>query len=194
MGADERPLRVFVVCSTDNGAAAIRKLLADEGAGEPVLARSGGEARRLLLSEEFDAAVVNAPLSDEFGDALALTLCADVQCETLLIVRSELFDEVTGRVEDAGVLTVSKPVSRALFHQAFRLALASRRRADSLKRENRELLTRIDEIRLVERAKWALIAAGMTEAEAHRRIEKTAMDTRETRADVARSILQKYHA
>ncbi|MEA4912365.1 MAG: ANTAR domain-containing protein [Oscillospiraceae bacterium] len=194
MGPDEKPLRVFVVCSTDNGAAGLRSLLAGEGAHEVILAKNGGEARRILLNERFDAAVVNAPLSDEFGDTLAMMLCGDALCETLLVVRGELYDEVCGRVEDAGVLTVAKPVSRAQFHQAFRLALASRRRADTLKRENRALLTRIDEIKLVERAKWALIGAGYTEAQAHRHIEKTAMDTRQTRADAAREILQKEHA
>ncbi len=195
MPAYEKPLRIFVVCSSPKGAEALRALLADEGAPEIVWAKNGGEARRIVLSERFDAALVSSPLTDEFGDALALSLCCDAQCETVLLVRSELFDEVSGKVEDYGVLTVARPISRALFHQAFRLALASSRRADSLKRENLELLSKLDEIKLVERAKWALIeAAGMSENEAHRYIEKTAMNERRTRADVARDVLKKSRA
>lgn len=191
MSAYQKPARVFVACSSDRGDAMVRALLEGEGVCDAVYAKSGGEARRILMSESFDAAVVNAPLSDEFGDALALALCCDMLVETLLLVRGELIDEVGGKVEDYGVLTVGKPVSRALFHQAFRLALASGRRAAGLKRENRELLSKIDEIKLIERAKWSLIEGrGLSEAEAHRFIEKRAMDSRRPRADVARDILK----
>ena len=52
---------------------------------------------------------------------------------------------------------------------------------------------KIQEIRLVNKAKWALIQClGMTEEEAHRHIEKRAMDERLTRREVASRILSTY--
>ncbi|MBQ6404375.1 MAG: ANTAR domain-containing protein, partial [Oscillospiraceae bacterium] len=52
---------------------------------------------------------------------------------------------------------------------------------------------KIDEIRLVNRAKWLLIAhEGLTEPEAHRLISKTAMDRHRTKREIAQEILQKY--
>lgn len=52
---------------------------------------------------------------------------------------------------------------------------------------------KIQEIRLVNKAKWALIQClGMTEEEAHRHIEKRAMDERLTRREVANRILSTY--
>ena len=52
---------------------------------------------------------------------------------------------------------------------------------------------KIQEIRLVNRAKWALIQClGMTEEAAHRHIEKQAMDERISRREVAMRVLSVY--
>ena len=52
---------------------------------------------------------------------------------------------------------------------------------------------KMEEIRLVNKAKWLLIEClGMTESEAHRHIEKTAMDTRTSRKTVAENIIKTY--
>ena len=52
-----------------------------------------------------------------------------------------------------------------------------------------------EEIRLVDRAKCALIQyLGMSEATAHRYIEKQAMDLRKTKVQIAEGILKTYEA
>ena len=49
------------------------------------------------------------------------------------------------------------------------------------------------EIRLINRAKWVLIEKqGMSEQDAHRYIEKQAMDRRTTRRAIAEGILKTY--
>ena len=59
--------------------------------------------------------------------------------------------------------------------------------------ENARLQDKIAQIRLVSRAKCCLVEhAHLTEAEAHRRIEKLAMDTRRDRAEVAQEVLEEY--
>lgn len=186
----EKPLRVLIVSSSEKGVGAIESLLSCEGPLDVAFSPDAGSARRMLLSEEFDIAVVNSPLSDENGLRLSCELSSSRLIQTLLLVKSEHFDEVSGMVEDDGVLTVQKPVSKALLHQAFKLAVAGSRRAGALINENRKLLLKLDEIKLVERAKWTLIGQGMTEEQAHRHIEKRAMDLRMARADVARDILK----
>ena len=52
---------------------------------------------------------------------------------------------------------------------------------------------KLQQVRLVSRAKCCLIAEkGMSESEAHRYIEKAAMDSRRDRADVAQEILDSF--
>ncbi|MPN40452.1 hypothetical protein SDC9_187989 [bioreactor metagenome] len=62
-----------------------------------------------------------------------------------------------------------------------------------LQKENRKLQTTIEEIRLIDRAKCALIQCLlMTEPQAHRYLEKQAMDLRLTKREVAENILKTY--
>ena len=52
---------------------------------------------------------------------------------------------------------------------------------------------KMDEIRLVNKAKWILISQlSMSEPESHRYIEKQAMDTRRDRTEIAQEVLENY--
>jgi response regulator NasT len=56
-----------------------------------------------------------------------------------------------------------------------------------------QLKQKIEDIRVINRAKWILISyMNMNEQEAHRFIEKQAMDMRTTRRTVAEGILKTY--
>ena len=62
-----------------------------------------------------------------------------------------------------------------------------------VQKENVRLKKQIDDIRLINRAKYILMEyLSMTEAQAHRYLEKQAMDMRVTKAEVAKSILSTY--
>jgi response regulator NasT len=66
-----------------------------------------------------------------------------------------------------------------------------RERVKRIEKENIELRLKIDELRIVGKAKCLLIEKhGMSEPEAHRYIEKQAMDMRITKYRVAEEILQ----
>ena len=75
----------------------------------------------------------------------------------MILVKAELADEVSAKVEDDGVFVVPKPVGRQMFFQSLRLLTATRRRLLGLKDENIRLQQKVEEIRLVDRAKCALI-------------------------------------
>ena len=71
------------------------------------------------------------------------------------------------------------------------IAASSYRRLAVLRAENAKLLDKLAQLRLVDRAKCYLIEKkGMTETEAHRLIEKNAMDTRRSRGEVAQELLE----
>jgi len=68
-----------------------------------------------------------------------------------------------------------------------------RQRIRLMERENRSLSAKMAEIRLVNRAKWLLIEKeGMSEEQAHKYIEKLAMDCRVTKGGAAERVLAKY--
>ena len=108
----------------------------------------------------------------------------------LLVVKGEIADDVSAKVEDSGVFVIPKPVNRAFLHQALKLVLAARNRFLGLREENVRLQSKIEEIRLVDRAKCILIErCALSEPEAHRYIEKLAMDRRTTRRIIAEEVL-----
>lgn len=150
---------------------------------------SGSEARRQLGRMEYTLVLVNTPLSDEFGSELAAA-AAQGNRGVLLVVKGEIADDVSAKVEDSGVFVIPKPVNRAFLHQALKLVLAARNRFLGLREENVRLQSKIEEIRLVDRAKCILIErCALSEPEAHRYIEKLAMDRRTTRRIIAEEVL-----
>lgn len=186
---------VLIVSSSEKGRQFFEGLLPSGSFSRIRSAYSGSEARRLLLSAEFDLIVINTPLADEFGWELAAQLAQSTLSGILLAVKSELAGEVEGKVEDSGVLVLEKPVNRAVAYQMLKMAAASRNRLAVLREENLRLQRRLEELKLVDRAKCALIQyLNMTEQQAHRYIEKQAMDLRSTRREVAEEILKAYES
>ena len=111
----------------------------------------------------------------------------------IILVRAELSDAVAEAVEDDGVLVVGKPVKAAVMRSVLRLTKAASNRMTALKTKNRALLQKIEDIRLIDRAKCILIEyLRMSETQAHHYIEKQAMDMRMTKREVALNILKTY--
>lgn len=139
-------------------------------------------ACRILQGEAFDLLIINAPLLD--GDGLALP--TQTSGGTLVLAPQAQYEAVCAKMEPLGVLTLPRPVSPLLFRQAIALLRATYARIGRLQ-------DKLDEVRLVDRAKWTLIRTlHMDENQAHRYIEKQAMDLRQTRREVAQRIIQTY--
>ncbi|WP_242956564.1 ANTAR domain-containing response regulator [Tyzzerella sp. An114] len=184
----------LIVSGTEKGSNLIEDLMRNtSGISDFFYTRNGSEARRMLIENSYDIIIINTPLADEFGHDLALYASTNTVSGLILIVKSEIYEEVCDRVEDYGILVLSKPLSRQTFYSAVKLVSATQKRLLILEKENMKLQKKIEEIRLVDRAKCVLIQyLNMTEAEAHRYIEKQAMDMRKTKKTIAENILNTY--
>lgn len=184
---------VLMICHSDKACAFFDDILSQCGIHDITIIQNAGEARRRLQHCDFDLCLINAPLPDEFGDQLACDITEHAAAQVILVVKAEFCDEIAARVEDYGVLTISKPISRTILWNAIKLADAANRRISSLRRKNSQLIQKIEDIRLVDRAKCVLMEyLNMTESDAHRYIEKQAMDLRRSKRDVAETILKTY--
>ena len=192
MATGKMKYRVLVVGSGDKIFDYISQMLPISGY-EPLLrANDAGEARRMLLDTPADIVIINTPLTDEFGTELALDL-AESPMGVMLLVKSELYDQVCYKVEDSGVLTLGKPMTRQGFYSAVKLLSALSARLAKMEKKNRSLQEKMADIRVVNRAKWLLIERHrMTEEDAHYFIEKQAMDMRLSRREVAENIIRSY--
>ena len=186
--------RALIVTSSQDSADMLQQILSAEGYGIIAVARSGSEARRLVVSDtEPELVIINSPLSDEFGQELAVMITENTSAGIILICRNDIGDDIADKVSDSGVCVVPKPVNRQLLSRSVKLIKATRTRMMGLKKENADLLTKIDEMRLINRAKCTLMQyLKFTEPQAHKYIEKQAMNTRQTRREVAMRILATY--
>ena len=193
MPAERQTDSVLIVSGTAKGAAFLSKLLAAPRFVPVLSASNAGEARRILSQTPCDLVLINTPLPDEFGTELAVETVRDGYAGVLLLVKGELFEQVSYKVEDDGVLTVVKPNAMQTFYQAIKLLVATRARLRMLEQKNQSLQAKMAEIRVVNRAKLLLLEQlKMDENQAHRYIEKQAMDTRRTSREVAESIIKMY--
>ena len=88
---------------------------------------------------------------------------------------------------------LSRPVTREALQRTIRLIIAARVRMAGVKKESDDILSRIEEMRTINRAKTTLMKyLRFTEPQAHKYIEKQAMNNRQTRLEVAARILAQY--
>lgn len=184
---------VLIASNTNETIGMLSSLLTSQSFSRMVTASASGEARRCLLDCAFDLIIIDTPLSDELGNDFALHCSESTDAGIILIVKEDALYNLGSDLEDAGVFVLPKPISPDFFYQATKLLTASRRRLKKLESENLKLQQKIQEIRLVDRAKCALIQyLNMTEQQAHRHIEKQAMDLRQSRVIVSENILKMY--
>ena len=105
----------------------------------------------------------------------------------------DVYDEMEAKLTCQGVFTLAKPTSALLLNQSLKWLVSARERLRRMEEKATSVEEKMEEIRLVNRAKWLLIEQlKMTEAEAHRHIEKQAMDRCTTRREIALGIIKTY--
>lgn len=186
--------RAIIVSAPSETVSVIEQTARIEGFGAVAAVSCGSEARRMIKSEtDPDLIIINAPLPDEFGQELAETAAEETSAGIILICHGDIADELADRLSDYGAIVLPRPVSRETLSRNIRLIAANRSRMSGLKKETPEILGRIEEIRVINRAKSALMKyLRFTEPQAHRYIEKQAMNNRQTRREVAEHIISQY--
>lgn len=193
MEDSRRTYSVLVVAAAAKFHMSLREMLPEDRYDPVCAAGSVSEARRALLERPFDIVVISTPLPDEFGTKLAMHVVDSSSAGVLLLVGAEHYPDISVRLSPYGILTLQKPTNPQLILQSLQLLCGTRERLRKMEQKTASIEEKMAEIRLVNRAKWLLIdREGMTEQDAHRFIEKQAMDRCITRRAVADQIIARY--
>ena len=193
MALQERVYSVLVVSAAEKFNDTMAALLPEPDYGPVRFAVGIAAAMQELLCRSYDFVIINAPLPDSFGTRFAMDICGKTGTVPLLLVRSEVYEETTARVTELGVFVLPKPTSVPMLRQSLQWMAAARERLRRLEQKTSTVEEKMEEIRLVNRAKWLLIdQLKMTESDAHRYIEKQAMDRCTTRREIALGIIKTY--
>ena len=155
-----------------------------------------GSARQAL--EQFDAGGIDGvliaePIAGSSGRELALQLKKRHCMAVLLLAAPEHADAAAALLEQSGVLVLPNDAPESLIVQTIRLLTAVRIQLEQMQHKTEKLEAKVADIRIINRAKLLLVQhLQMTETEAHKYIEKQAMDTSMRRRTIAENIIRTY--
>ena len=184
---------VLLVSANEKMTTSLRVYLSREDYGPIVTCESVSAARRLIDQRDFDIIIINTPLKDEVGINLAIEVADRTSSSVMLLISAELFDEVSEKVAGCGVFTLAKPVNATVLGYSLKMMCSTRERLLRMEQKQKSFEEKLEEIKIVNRAKIMLVEnLGITEDEAHKFIEKNAMNERRSKVDIARKIITEY--
>ena len=193
MELQERVYSVLIVSASEKFQNALRSLLPESAYSPIVTAASVGAAERARNNQDFDFVFVNSPLPDDAGIRFAIDCCRAGGTVVLLFAAAALYDSIQSRVEKHGVFVLPRPIPRDAILRGLNWMTAARERLRSYEKKVQPVEEKIEEIRLVNRAKWLLISElKMSEPDAHHYITHQAMDRCCSKRTVAEEIIRLY--
>ena len=179
-----KKMRVVFASGLEEAAAAMARLLPSLRAQAELLSAAPEELPSLLAEGPADALVLRP---EDFD--LASELSQRGYTGVLILGGADEIRRIAPACVAAGILTARYEEMEGGLRQL--LALCARLRA--LRQRANILRRQLDDTRLVSRAKLLLMSRfKMSEEDAHRYIEKTAMDTGAKRREVAENIIRTY--
>lgn len=193
MSLRERVYSILTVSATDSFTSAFADLLPETRYSPVHTVSSVSAAKRVLAEKAFDFVIINAPLPDDAGTRFAIDICTSKQSAVLLLVKNDVHAGIHDKVAEYGVFTLPKPTSKPTMLHALNWMESARERLRQSEKKSLSIEEKMAEIRLVNKAKWILISElSMSEPEAHRYIEKQAMDRCISKRTIAEEIIKTY--
>lgn len=165
-----------------------------KSAGVTDVETSSGEDARTLARERWYGLVLSVlPFEHEFGLDTVAYISGRTASEQVVFVPSKVYDEVCSKAVGLPVSILPKNVPVSIAVNTIRRAVSVKESLDRAKSENDDLRRKADEDKLIYRAKCVLIEyLKIPENEAHRYLQKRAMDRQSPMADIALEVLKTY--
>ena len=111
----------------------------------------------------------------------------------LLLVRPGTYEAVWQFVQAAGICVMSWPAPQEGFRQTLRNLLLLKKSLRAMQEKTDQLQSQLQDMKRIQKAKSLLMnQLGMSEADAHRWIEKAAMDRCVKKREIAETIIRMY--
>ena len=193
MSLKERIYNILIVSATGSFTSAFADLLPEARYSPVDTVTSISVAKRVLAEKTYDFVIINAPLPDDAGTRFAIDTCTTKQSAVLLLVKNDIHAGIHDRVAEYGVFTLPKPISKVTMTHALNWLESARERLRQFEKKTISIEDKMAEIRLVNKAKWLLISElKMSEPDAHRYVEKQAMDRCVSKRCIAEEIIKTY--
>lgn len=193
MSLKEHVYSILIVSASSSFASSLSGLIPETRYHPVDKTASINAAKRILAEKTYDFVIINAPLPDDAGTRFAIDTSTGRQTAVLLLLKEDVHSEIHDLVAAYGVFTLPKPTSRPTMLHALGWLESARERLRLFEKKSISIEDKMAEIRLVNKAKWILISQlHMSEPDAHRYVEKQAMDRCVSRKCIAEEIIRTY--
>ena len=196
MGGDTGPelanSRVRVVLAEDEAIIRLdlKETLEDEGYEVVGDTGRGDHAVQLVGELNPDVVILDVKMAGLDGIEAARRIAASHDTAVVILTAFSQRELIDRAIEAGALAYLVKPFSRSELVPALEIARTRHREMRALTDQARTMAERLEARKLLDRAKGILIdEAGLTEGDAFRFIQTTAMSGRQTMADVARAVL-----
>ena len=171
----------------------LSEMLAEEGFEVVGQAADGEQAVALATELRPDLVIMDVKMPKKDGIDAAADIVGE-QIAPVVILTAFSQRELIERARDAGAMAyLVKPFSKADLLPAIELAVARYAETAALRKEVADISQRLEARKIIDRAKGLLMThQKMTEPEAFRWIQRTAMDRRATAASVAAAVVDEF--
>lgn len=184
---------VLIVSSNEKMNVYVKEFLNTEPLVNITSCRHGSKARRMTLEHTYDIIIINYPLLDEKDYELPLDLASKSDASILIMVGNKVYETLHDKMETSGIFALCKPVNKTVLMQVLRFAIITQNHLGRIRNKTVVLTNKLQEIKIIDRAKCLLIEKeNISEQQAHRYLEKKAMDTQSSRLQVAKRLIEKY--
>ncbi len=184
--------KVLIAAVSDDSKASL-SVMSREAEITDISVTDGSNLRELCAANDYDVIIMVLPLENEFGADTAYHISRSCKAQPVIFAPTKVYENVCEKLSDTGAIILPRSSPRELAVNSIRCAAVNKKKLDELRSENRTLREMVNEMKLVNRAKCVLIEyLKISEKEAHRQIQKRAMDQRITLTEVAADILKTY--
>lgn len=192
-GGDRVDKKALIISHSQQSADSLGELLKSEKYTQISTTDNSEKAKKLVENEDYDLICINAPLAEENGIELSSFLADNTQSCVVILVPKNKEDSVNEYLSKYGVLVIGKPINKSVFHRCIQFAHGFRQRMFRVNEENKKLRLMVEDMKIISRAKFLLISClNMSEEQAHRYIEKQAMDLRTSKMQIAKQVIRTY--
>jgi two-component system, response regulator PdtaR len=167
----------------------LREMLAEEGHEVVGEARDGAEAVELARALHPDVVFMDVKMPGMDGIAAAAVIGEERIAPVVMVTAFSQASYVEQATAAGAMAYLVKPFAKKDILPAIQVATSRFAETRALEAEVADLAQRLETRVVVDRAKGLLIAKGLSEADAFRRLQKAAMDKRTSLREVAEAVI-----
>ncbi|MDR0991461.1 MAG: ANTAR domain-containing protein [Ruminococcus sp.] len=181
-----------VIVSIDDRITDLTATALYKGGFAQVSVTDGDGIEAIADSDDYALAVFDLTSSESLLKDAAVTVSRGIP-HVLICAPEDEFDEILKTANGEKIYVIPRDFGQSFLDAAVHNVVTALRLTTEYNKRVKKAETKLADIKTIERAKWVLAKyLNFSEAEAHRYIQKNAMDRRRPQIEIAKDILRTY--